>query len=130
MKVLVSRTFSYISSRLTIASINYGWSIRTEYQIFVRLMKYLKINATSKCSIYWKAITPLNYRSIIPLLSASSLRSLIKLSEYILRHPMYFDFFIKPTHPIDSIQLEKICNLGFPDLNKIHKHKGLLSLIS
>lgn len=93
-------------------------------------MKYLQINTTSKCSIHWKSITPLNYRSIIPLLTASSLRSLIKLSEYILRHPMYFDFFIKPAHPINSQQLEKICNLGCPDINKIHRHKGLVSLLS
>ena len=134
MKVLVNRTWSFISSRLTIASINYGWSIRTDYSIFIRLMKYLKINTVSKgkkfSDIYWKSVTPYNFRNIIPLLSASSLRSLIKLSEYILCHPMYFDFFIKPAHPINSIQLEKILCQGYPNLDKIHKHKGLVSLVS
>lgn len=133
MKVLVNRTWALISSRLVIEAINYKWSIRSEYGLFVRLCKYLQINTFCRHGVTlfidWEFVSPYNFHSVLSSLSSSSLRSLIKLSEYILKRPKYFDFFVSPRYTISGIQLEKILCQGSPNLSMIGTKTGLVSLL-
>lgn len=133
MKVLVNRTWSILSSRLVIEALNYNWSVRSEYGLFVRLCKYLQIKTMIRKGvtlfIEWNSVTPFNFRDIFLCLSASSLRSLLKLSEYILKRPMYFDIFIAPKYSLSVQQFEHILCLGSPDISKIGTKSGLISLL-
>lgn len=122
-----------LSSRLVIEAINYNWSVRSEYGLFIRLCKYLQIKTMIRKGITlfieWDSVTPFNFRDIFICLSASSLRSLLKLSEYILKRPMYFDLFIKPRYNLSVQQFEHILCQGSPDLSKIGSKSGLVSLL-
>lgn len=133
MKVLVNRLWSMLSSHLVIEAINYNWSIRSEYGLFVRLCKYLQINTFIRKGVTlfidWNSVTPFNFRDILLCLSSSALRSLIKLSEYILKKPMYFDIFISPRYTISIKQFEKILCQGSPNIKSIGTKSGLISLL-
>ena len=135
MKVLVNRIYGLISSRLLIEAINYNWSVRSDYGLFVRLCKFLRINTFIKKGVYpvtiyinWNLVTEYNFKEILSSLSSSSLRSLIKLSEFILKRPKYFDIFIKSNYSISIKQFEKILCQGTINFNKIG-NCGMISLL-
>lgn len=135
MKVLVNRTWYFLSSALVFAADKFKWSVRYEYELFVHLCKYLRINRyvdkhskVTMC-IDWNKVNQFNFRNLIPLLSASCLRSLIKLSEYILKRPEYFDIFIVPRYSISIQQFEQILCQGSPNLNKIGCKTGLIGIL-
>lgn len=106
MKVLVNRSWSYVSCRLTIFSIAYNWSARTEETILSFLFRYLRIKTPK-----FKKFTKSPYRDTLYTLSPEKLRKLIRLCEIICKFPDMFDRLFKCFLSVPLVRLDTILRL-------------------
>jgi hypothetical protein len=106
MKVLVNRSWSYVSCRLTIFSIVYNWSARTEERILAFLYRYLRVKLPK-----FKRFTLTPNRDTLYTLHPEKLRKLIRLCEIICKFPDMFDRIFKCFLSVPLVRLDTILRL-------------------
>lgn len=99
MKVLVSRSKSFIVCRFMILAAQYNWSARTTEQILSKIFKYLNL-----------PLAPLELSSL-DRLSPRKLRRVVILCQVICQNPDYFDTIFNRFSCVPVTDLQRYIDL-------------------
>lgn len=116
MKVLVNRVWGYISSHLLPLSVQYSWSVRTEYGILEQIFKYCRISVKPGRIKRWNRKfdsqilkqLPIDYTHTLIHLPPEKLRKVIRLCEIIRRFPDMFNRLFSCFTSVPLVRLDTI----------------------
>ena len=116
MKILISRSSSFVCCRFIFLAQQYNWSAKTVEEILTVIFKWLGVPLAPPAT------------SSIPLLSPGKLRRLVSLCQVICQNPDYFDYIFNRFSSVPVMDLQRIIDLDRKYVQSLNRREARIYL--